>query len=138
MLHASSGISSAAHHNPHINAFVVYARTISFYESQTTIGPANYHYYSQYSTSFSESFIPYEEIPKTKGKYPIFIINAKSQQLIKHAKISYFIGLFVFRKFSCGTYRNGLNRDASKLKYSMNLEKYEPSWFDTFCGESSF
>ena len=36
--------------------------------------------------------------------------NTNFQQLIKHAKISYSIVSFVFRKFLYQTYRNGLNR----------------------------
>ena len=44
--------------------------------------------------------------------------NKKPYRLIKHAKISYSIISVVFGKFSCGTYQNGLNRGASKLRRS--------------------
>ena len=37
----------------------------------------------------------------------------KFHQLIKHTKISYSIASLVFYKFSCMTYRNGLNRGTS-------------------------
>ena len=44
--------------------------------------------------------------------------NAKPQQLIKHIKISYSLTSLASRDCSRRTYRNGLNRGASKLKPS--------------------
>ena len=49
-------------------------------------------------------------IPSRKGKYPMLGTNTKPHQLIKHTKIHYSIVTRLFRKFSCGTHRNGLNR----------------------------
>ena len=57
----------------------------------------------------------YLDLSMRTGKYPV--LRTKSYQLIKHAKISYFIASIVFLKLSCGTYRNGLNRGTSRLKY---------------------
>ena len=63
-------------------------------------------------TSISESFHWYKEseIPTKTWKYSVLRTNTKPQQLIKHTKVSYSIASPVFRKFTCGTYRNGLNR----------------------------
>ena len=47
--------------------------------------------------------------------------NSKPYQLIKHAKIGYFIVSLVFRKFSYQTYQNG-----PSPRYSEYLKKYEP------------
>ena len=58
------------------------------------------------------------EIPTRKWKYPVLRTNAKPQQLIKHIKISYSLTSLASRDFSRRTYRNGLNRGASKLKPS--------------------
>ena len=80
-LHASSGISSVAHHNPQIKVFVVYllmlelfVDTIHFFKflsvSCKPLAPAkNYHCYSYiaFSTSFPELFHPYKE-----GEVPSF------------------------------------------------------------------
>ena len=72
------------------------------------------------SASFSESFQPYKEgeIPTSKEKYAVFRAYTKSHRLVKHTKISYAIASLVFRKFSCVTYQNGLNRGTSKLRHS--------------------
>ena len=69
----------------------------------------------------SESFHLYGEIPSRKGKYSVLRTNTKPHQLIKHAKISYSVVSFVFRKFSCLTSRNGLNWGTSKLRHSKCL-----------------
>ena len=61
-----------------------------------------------------------------QGRGNTWWTNAKSQQLIKHTKISYSIALLEFLKFSCAAYRNGLQRGTSKLRHSKFLEKYEP------------
>ena len=90
-------------------------------------------------TSFSESFHWYKEgeAPTRKGKYSVLRTNTKPQQLIKHTEISYSTATLVFRKFLCGTYRNGLNRGTSKLMHSKSLKTYELCQFDTFCRESA-
>ena len=92
------------------------------------------------SSSFSESFYPYKEgeIPTRKDKYSVLRKYMKPRQLIKHTKISYSIASFVFRKFSCVTHRNGLNRGTSKLRLSKQLKKYKPYRYDTFCQEFAF
>ena len=68
---------------------------------------ANFH-----GTSSSQSFHPYKEveIPTWKGKYPMLRTYKKLQILIKPIKNSYSIASAVFRKFSCGNYRSGLDR----------------------------
>ena len=73
-----------------------------------------------------------------EGRYPVLTTNTKPHQPIKHAKSSYSIVTLVFCKFSWGTYRNGLNRGASKLRHSRYLKKYKPCQFDTSCRESAF
>ena len=45
--------------------------------------------------------------------------------LMKHTRIFYLIVSLVFHRFSCTAYRNGLHRDASKLRHSKYLKKYE-------------
>ena len=55
-------------------------------------------------------FLFVREIPSRKEKYPMLTTNTKPYQPIKHAKISYSIVSLAFHKFSCRTYRNGLNR----------------------------
>ena len=72
-------------------------------------------YSTVYASLTSWMLPPYGEIPSRKEKYPMLKTCAKSHQLIKHAKISYSIVSLLFRKFLCGTYRNGLNRGNSKL-----------------------
>ena len=54
-------------------------------------------------------FLFVREIPSRK-KYLMLTTNTKPYQPIKHAKISYSIVSLAFHKFSCRTYRNGLNR----------------------------
>ena len=54
----------------------------------------------------------------TKVKYPMLRTYTKGHQLIKHDKITCSIVSLVFHKFSYQTYRNGLNRGISKLRYS--------------------
>ena len=121
-----SGISSVAHHNPHISAIFVYLfmqelfiDKIHFfkfflYEWQTTTAPANYYHFSLCSRYklpwLPELFHLFGEIPSRKGIYLILKTNTKPHHLIKHAKISYAIASLVFRKFSNRTYRNGLNQ----------------------------
>ena len=45
--------------------------------------------------------------------------------LMKHTRIFYLIVSLVFHRFSCTSYRNGLHQDASKLRCSKYLKKYE-------------
>ena len=71
----------------------------------------------------SESFHPYGEIPSRKGKYLVLKTNTKPHQLIKDVKISYCIVSLVFRKCSCGAYRNGLNWGTSKLRDTPSTTK---------------
>ena len=91
-------------------------------------------------TSFSESFHRYKEgeIPTTKGRYPVIRTNMKPQQLIKHTKISYSIASLVFYKFSCVTYRHGLNRGTSKQRHSKYLKKYDRVSLILFVGNLHF
>ena len=126
---ASSAISSAAHHNPHISVFVVclliqelivskiyFLKFLSISDKprldQLKIITASR------STNFSESFHPYRykefEMPTRKWKCPVLRTYTKSHQLIKHTKISYSIASLVFPKRSCVTYQNALNRGTSK------------------------
>ena len=51
-------------------------------------------------------------------------MHAKSQQL-NEAHFFYLFVSLVFHRFSCTAYRNGLHRDASKLRHSKHLKKYE-------------
>ena len=120
----SSGISSVAHHNPHINAILVY-----LFMQELFVGKIHFkflrmsekprlHQLNMITSSRSryklpwlpEYFHSYGEIPSRKGKYPMLRTNTKPHQLIKHPKISYSIVSVVFRKFSYRTYRNGLNQ----------------------------
>ena len=48
--------------------------------------------------------------PARKEKYPVLRTYQSLTNLIRHTKISYLIASLVFRRFSCGTYRNGLHR----------------------------
>ena len=59
----------------------------------------------------------FSSIGTRKGKCPVLRTNTKPQQLTKHTKISYSIASLAFRKVSCGTYRNGLNQGATKLRH---------------------
>ena len=121
----SSGISSVAHHNPHINAIFVYlfmqelfVDKIHFFKFLCMSDKPRLHQLNIITSSRSryklpwlpEYFHSYGEIPSRKGKYPMLRTNTKPHQLIKHAKISYSIVSLVFRKFSYRTYRNGLNQ----------------------------
>ena len=67
----------------------------------------------------------FSSIGTRQGKHPALRTNMKPPQIIKHNKISYSLTSHIFRKFWCVTYRNGLNRSTSKLKYSKYLKKYE-------------
>ena len=96
---------------------------VSFYEWQTMAWPVKNYYSNDSRLVLQASFG--SSIGARKGKYPVLRTNAKPQQLIKHTKISYSIASLVFRKFSCRTYRNGLNRGSSKLRHSKYLKKYE-------------
>ena len=117
----SSGISSVAHHNPHINVIFVYlfmqellVDKIHFFKFLCMSDKPRLHQLSiiisSRSSTLPEYFHSYGEIPSRKGKYPMLRTNTKPHQLIKHAKISYSIVSLVFRKFSYRTYRNGLNQ----------------------------
>ena len=68
----------------------------------------------------------FSSIGTKQGKHLAPRTNMKPQQIIKDNKISYSLASHIFRKFWCVTYRNGLNRSTSKLKYSKYLKKYEP------------
>ena len=121
----SSGISSVAQHNPHINAIFVYlfmqelfVDKIHFFKFLCMSDKPRLHQLNIITSSRSryklpwlpEYFHSYGEIPSRKGKYPMLRTNTKPHQLIKHAKISYSIVSLVFHKFSYRTYRNGLNQ----------------------------
>ena len=121
----SSGISSVAHHNPHINAIFVYlfmqehfVDKIHFFKFLSMSDKPRLHQLNIITSSHSwykllwlpEYFHSYREILSRKGKYPMMRTNTKPHHLIKHAKISYFIASLIFRKFSYRTYRNGLNQ----------------------------
>ena len=121
----SSGISSVAHHNSHINVIFVYlfmqelfVDKIHFFKFLCMSDKPRLHQLNIITSSRSryklpwlpEYFHSYGEIPSRKGKYPMLRTNTKPHQLIKHAKISYSIVSLVFRKFSYRTYRNGLNQ----------------------------
>ena len=107
-------------HNPHINAIFVYLLMQEFFIDKI-------HFFKFLSMSdkprqrqfkvitstllrLFESFHLYLEIPSRKGKYPVLKTNTKPHQLIKYAKISYFILLPEYLKFCGGTYRNSLSR----------------------------
>ena len=62
--------------------------------------------------SVTESLQPVRGNIIKEVRYPVLTTNTKPHQLIKHAKSSYSVVSLVFCKFSCGTYRNGLNRGA--------------------------
>ena len=141
LVHVSSRISSAAHHNPHISTIFVYLfmqklfiDKIHFFKFPSMSDKQRLYQLKIITSSRSTvqasltawMFHPYEEIPSRKGKYPMLRKNTKPHQLIKHAKVSYSIVSLVFRKFSYHTYRNGLNRGTSRLRYSEYLKKYEP------------
>ena len=51
----------------------------------------------------------FNSIGARKEKYPVLRTNIKTQQLIEHTKMSFSIAPFVFCKFSCVAYHNGLN-----------------------------
>ena len=122
----SSGISSVAHHNPHINAIFVYlfmqelfVDKIHFFKFLSMSYKPRLHQLKTITSSRStqykipwlpECFHQHGEIPSRKGKYPMLRTNTKPRQPIKHAKISYSIVSLVFRKFSYRTYRNSLKR----------------------------
>ena len=121
----SSGISSVAHHNPHINAIFVYLFMQELFVDKTDFfkflcmsDKPRLHQLNIITSSRSryklpwlpEYFHSYGEIPLRNGKYPILKTNTKPHHLIKHAKISYSIASLVFRKFSYRTYRNSLKQ----------------------------
>ena len=123
----SSGISSVAPHNPHINVIFVYLFMQELFvdkihvfkflcmSDKPWLHQANVYTSSPSATRYklpwlSKYFHSYGEITSRKGKYPILKTNTKPHHLIKHAKISYAIASVVFRKFSYRTYRNGLNQ----------------------------
>ena len=132
----SSGISSVAHHNPHINAIFVYlfmqelfVDKIHFFKFLSMSDKPRLHQLkiitSTRSTVQASLTVWIFPAVRGRGKCSVLRTNKKPYQLIKHAKISYSIVSLVFDKFSCGTYRNGLNRGISKLWYSEYLKKYE-------------
>ena len=121
----SSGISSVAHHNPHINAIFVYLFMQELFVDKTDFfkflcmsDKPRLHQLNIITSSRSryklpwlpEYFHSYGEIPLRNGKYPILKTNTKPHHLIKHAKISYSIASLVFWKFSYRTYRNSLKQ----------------------------
>lgn len=73
-----------------------------------------------------------------KGKYPVLGTNMRSQQIIKHTKMSYCIAWLVFCKFLCIIYRNGLNPSATKLRHSNYLKKCKPCNLNSFWPEFAF
>ena len=120
----SSGISSVAHHNPHINTIFVYVfmqelfvDKIHFFKFLCMSDKPRLHQLNIITSSRSryklpwlpEYFHSYGEIPSRKGKYPMLRTNTKPHQLIKRAKISYSIVSLVFRRLLYRTYRNSLN-----------------------------
>ena len=141
LVHISSGISSAAHHNPHINAIFVYlfmqelfVDKIHFFKFLSMSDKPRLHQL-KLITSFRSTvqasltawmFHSYWEIPLREGKYPMLRKNTKPHQLIKHAKVSYSIASLFFCKFWYHTYQNVLNQGTSRLRYSEYLKKYKP------------
>ena len=141
LVHISSGKSSAAHHNAHINAIFVnlfiqelFVDKIHFFKFLSTSDKPRLQQLQIITSSGGKvqasmtalMFHPYGEIPSGNGKHPILRKNTKPHQLIKQAKVSYSITSLVFRKFSYHTYQNGLNRGTSRLRYPEYLKKYEP------------
>ena len=122
----SSGISSVAHHNSHINAIFVYVSMqelfvdkIHCFKFLCMSDKPRLHQLNVITSSrivqyklpwLLEYFHLYGEMPSRKGKYPMLRANTKPHQLIKEAKTSYSMVLLVFRKFSYRTYQNGLNQ----------------------------
>ena len=119
-----SGISSVAHHNPHVNAIFVYLfmqelfiNKIYFFKFLCMSDKPRLHQLNIITSSRSRYKLPwlpgyfhsYGEIPSRKGRYPILKTNTKPHHLIKHAKISYSIASLILRKFLYWTYRNVLN-----------------------------
>ena len=113
-----SGISSVAHHNPHINDIFVYlfmqelfVDKMHFFKFLCMSDKPRLHQLNIITSSCSrykllwlpEYFHSYGEIAYVENKL-------QPHHLIKHAKISYSIASLVFRKFSYRTYRNGLNQ----------------------------
>ena len=95
---------------------------VSFYEWETMAWPVKI----VTVVTLASCYKLLSEVPSVQGRgstnkeggIPVLRTNAKPHQLIKHTKISYSIALLVFRKFSCRTCRNGLNRGTSKLRHS--------------------
>ena len=122
----SSGISSVAHNNPHINVIFVYLfmrkllvdkipfLKFLYISHQPRLHQLNFTTSSRSSTVQSSltAWISSFDRGNTikEGKYPLLRTNTKPHQHIKHANISYSIASPVFRKFSYRTYRNGLNQ----------------------------
>ena len=126
--------------NPLLTKFI----SLSFFLRVANHGLTSYkllqYCFSSRSASFFWSYHWYKkrEIPTRKGKYPVIRTNAKPQQLIKHAKISYSIASLVFRKISCRTYRNGLNQGTSKLRPSKCLKSMNCVSLASFVGNPHF
>ena len=116
----SSGLSSVAHHNPHINTILVFLfmqelfiDKIHYFKFLCMSDKPRLHQLNIIISSspwLPEVFHFYGEIPSRKGKWPMLRTNAKPHQVIKHAKISYSIVSLVFCKLSYWAYRNGRNR----------------------------
>ena len=142
----SSGISSVAHHNLHMNTIFVYlfmqelfVDKIHFFKFLCMSDKPRLHQLNIITSSRSryklpwlpEYFHSYGEIPLRNGKYPILKTNTKPHHLIKHAKISYCIALLVFHKFSYRTHRNGLYQvpqswGSPSISKSTNRVSYMP------------
>ena len=133
MLHSyclmSSGISSVAHHNLHINAIFVYLFMQELFVDKTHFfkflcmsDKPLLHQLNIINSSRSSTVQPsltgwiFSFVQGNTIKEGEILENKTSQnltkphQLIKHAIISYSIASLVFSKFSYWTYRNGLNQ----------------------------
>ena len=114
-MHISSGISSVTQQiliqTPFLLTFLCRTSSLTNFTSSSFFLLSLVLIVVQYKFPWlPECFHPYEDIPSRKGKYPMMRTNTKPYQLTKHAKISYSIVPIVFHKFSCRTYRNGLNK----------------------------
>ena len=105
----SSGLSSVAHHNPHINTILVFLfmqelfiDKIHYFKFLCMSDKPRLHQLNIITSSspwLPEVFHWYGEIPSRKGKWPMLRTNTKPHQVIKHAKISYSIVSLVFCEF---------------------------------------
>ena len=113
----SSGISSVAQYNPHINAIFIYrfmqelfVDKIHFFMFLCMSDKPRLHQLNIITSSRSSTV----QVCLTAWIFSFVqgntIKEGEIHQLIKHAKISYSIVSVVFLKFSYRTYRNGLNQ----------------------------